>query len=302
MRVLVAVDHEHRAVAPVRTRRGTLGSPQASRPTVGVGQRGRVDLEPPADAVLDLLGRVRLGEHPPRRRTRGSPRSRAASSGGCTSPSPRLRVERLVERSAPAARAVARRQRHRRADGDEAEHPLGMVGRELDRPQRRRTRARRARPARCRWRRARPACRRRTRGGCTPRRPTGRPDAPGAAAVEVTTRWWRARCGTCSFQKPGRDDRPRRQQHDRGRSPSPKASQCSVDAVALDVPVGVGLDALSSRLLGRVVAALLGWRISLADAAQAGPDRQLVAVEAEQQQRLGADERVADQRRRPRPA
>ena len=49
----------------------------------------RVGLEAPADAVLDLLRRVRLGEHPARRRTRGSPGSPSASSGGCTSPSPR---------------------------------------------------------------------------------------------------------------------------------------------------------------------------------------------------------------------
>ena len=53
-----------------------------SRERLGVG------LEGPADRVLALLGRVRLGEDLARRRTRGSPRSARASSACSTSPSP----------------------------------------------------------------------------------------------------------------------------------------------------------------------------------------------------------------------
>ena len=60
-----------------------------------------------------------------------------------------------------------------------------------------------------------------------------------------------------------------------------------LDAVALDVAGGVGFVALASVALASSAVRFLGGADQLADAAQARPDRQLVAVEPEQQQRLG---------------
>src|SRR5262249_21192242 len=64
--VLRAVDDEHRALHAPRQRELLLAREAAATAAVRRSdERLRVGLEPPADAVLDLLGRVRLAEHVP---------------------------------------------------------------------------------------------------------------------------------------------------------------------------------------------------------------------------------------------
>ena len=101
--VLVAVDHEHGAAR--RGPRCRANSSRAAQAQRGrrVGQRLGVGLERPADAVLDLLGRVRLGEHLREEELEEAAVVLAASSGGCTSPSPRRC--RAPPRSARRSRA-----------------------------------------------------------------------------------------------------------------------------------------------------------------------------------------------------
>ena len=70
------------------------------RALVGGHEGRRIDLQPPADEVLDRLRRVRLGEERPKK-NRGSPRTRRSSSTGCTSPTPRS-LHPLVERDGRA--------------------------------------------------------------------------------------------------------------------------------------------------------------------------------------------------------
>ena len=109
----VAVDHQHRAADPRGTVARTPRASCSSRPSYGERERLRRRVEPPADAVLDLLGRVRLGEHLRRRRTRGSRGSPRASSGGCTWPSPRR--SRAARRTASCTRAQRAGRTARRA-------------------------------------------------------------------------------------------------------------------------------------------------------------------------------------------
>ena len=87
----------------------------------------------------------------------------AASSGGCTSPSPRrCRAPPRSGRRSPAR--VAGRERDGRADVDDRrQHALGVVGGQQRRPQRAARQAARAPRARCPSRPSRPARRRRTR-------------------------------------------------------------------------------------------------------------------------------------------
>ncbi len=75
----------------VRRRHSCLGRPPGRRgPSVALG--GDQDLgrrvEPPRDPVLDLLGRVRLGEDLREEELEEARDSRAASSGGCTCAQP----------------------------------------------------------------------------------------------------------------------------------------------------------------------------------------------------------------------
>jgi hypothetical protein len=67
-RVLVAVDHQHRAAQPADQLGRALGVDDpvvgADGPVLGGDQRLRVGLQAPPDAVLDRLGRVPLGEDP----------------------------------------------------------------------------------------------------------------------------------------------------------------------------------------------------------------------------------------------
>ena len=105
-RVVTAVDHQHWAVDPGEERADVCSSGSRSA-SCGRDQRLRVRLEAPADGVLAMLGRVRLGEAAARRRTRGSPRSGRPSSGGSTSPSPRTRPAARRTRGSPSVRGVA---------------------------------------------------------------------------------------------------------------------------------------------------------------------------------------------------
>ena len=119
-----------RSSLAVRRRSDRAAAPRGRAPRRSPGRRAeivaddRLDerlrrrLEPPGDAVLDLLGRVRLREALARRRTRGSRGSRAASSGGCTSPSPRRCRARRRSRARRAGRRSGQH-RHRRADREQ---------------------------------------------------------------------------------------------------------------------------------------------------------------------------------------
>ena len=60
--VAVAVDHERRAAHPLARFGAGVSLARHAEPARGVGERLRRRLERPADAVLDLLGRVRLVE------------------------------------------------------------------------------------------------------------------------------------------------------------------------------------------------------------------------------------------------
>ena len=60
--VRVAVDHKRRATHASAGVAEALGSAGQPDPPGGVGERLGIGLERPADAVLDLLARVRLGE------------------------------------------------------------------------------------------------------------------------------------------------------------------------------------------------------------------------------------------------
>ena len=132
-----------------------------------------------------------------RRRTRGTRGSPAASSGGCTSPSPRRC--RAARRTSTRRATGARAERHRGADEDGALDPLGVLGREEQRS---------LRPVRegdehgALRRRSRPSPRGRrprTRPRRTPPRPRAvRPPLPRPS--NVMTRKWRAKYGICVFQ------------------------------------------------------------------------------------------------------
>ena len=108
-------------------------------------------LEAPADAVLDRLGRVRLGEHLREEELEEAAVVRAASSGGCTSPSPRrCRARRSSEYDAVARGRLAAAGRP--GDEDGRLDALGMIGRQQQRPLRALRERQRAPRAPCRSR------------------------------------------------------------------------------------------------------------------------------------------------------
>ena len=179
----VAVDHEHRAahaLARARARSSALASLGAELRRRSASRRR---LEPPADAVLDLLGRVRLGEDLREEELEEAAVVARASSGGCTSPSPRrcrarssngisaLRARLGRRPAAPGAMKTTpvdalgvlggEQQRPLRAERERDEHgALGRRSRPAPRARRRRTPARRrprappaGRTGRCRARR-----------------------------------------------------------------------------------------------------------------------------------------------------
>ena len=130
-------------------RRPAAGAPRpplrSRRPTSNRVSRSasRRRVEAPGDAVLDLLGRVRLGEHLAEEELEEAAVVAAASSAGCTSPSPR--------RSRARRRTGTRRARDRAGRGtgswaDEDGRPeraLGVPRREQQPRRGRRARARR---------------------------------------------------------------------------------------------------------------------------------------------------------------
>jgi hypothetical protein len=125
------VDHEHRAGDPAAERSELLGVFQ--HPAL-VGQRQRLArrLEPPADTVLDLLGRVRLGEH--LREEELEEVAVVLEPVVLVVLRPALvGLERLVERRLNA-RAVHAERRGRR-DEHRAVDPVGVLGGEQGAPQ-----------------------------------------------------------------------------------------------------------------------------------------------------------------------
>ena len=135
----------------------------------------------PADAVLDLLGRVRLGEH----LLEEEPDEVVVVAVEpvvlvVLRPSPRWC--RVGSSQAYWSRLGLRHRRTRRtgAIATMPGHPLGVPGGDVHRPGRPAGQRRPARPARSRWRPARRRCRRRTPRRCTPprRRAAGATAAP----------------------------------------------------------------------------------------------------------------------------
>ena len=231
-------------------RRANVLARRACRaPRVVSAQRLGVGLEPPADAVLDLLGRVRLGEHLAEEELEEAAVVAAASSGGCTSPSPRRCRARSSKRVTRRAR-VAGRERHRRADDDDAAAPARGARRRAASAQRRAARERRRATAALgagrvehRERVGGELARRRR-----PRRRAGRSERPLPRPSKVTTRKWRARYGICAFQS-------REWTIDHVGSSSDRRLAVAVDlvedahAVALDEALLVGI--AGARLLAR---------------------------------------------------
>ena len=187
--VLVAVDHEHRAAHSLADGAEALEAADVQA-QVAVDQRRRLDLQSPPDAVLDLLGRVRFGEHPAEEVLEEVGVVVAPVVAVVLGPALGL-VDRLVER-VDAAFGEARDERHRWTDGDESEDAVGVVGGQLDAPQRAARQRDEDRPV----------------GGCGVEHgervggelvvgvgggPAGRSDRPLPRPSNVTTRWCRAR-------------------------------------------------------------------------------------------------------------
>ncbi len=131
--VVVAVDHQGRAAHP-RERGGERLRQRQLRAAVGVGQRLRRRLEPPADAVLDLLRAVRLAE-----RLREEELEELAVVGRPVVPvelGPVLRRPQLHFEPVGLPRRVLPADRDGGRDVDDARHPLRMVRREPAGPQR----------------------------------------------------------------------------------------------------------------------------------------------------------------------
>ncbi|MEJ7719774.1 MAG: hypothetical protein WKF58_04750 [Ilumatobacteraceae bacterium] len=130
--VIVAVDHEHGAASSFAHRREAL-EPACVETSFRVDQERWFDLEAPADAVLDLLGRVRLGEDPTEEELEESRVVTLPGDRVVAGPTIGL-GERSLER-VDIALGVTGSQRHRRADAHHAEHSVGMIRRELNSPQ-----------------------------------------------------------------------------------------------------------------------------------------------------------------------
>jgi hypothetical protein len=131
-RVVVAVDHQHRAAHLGADRLQLL--PGGRRAALhGADQRLRGGLQAPADHVLALLGGMRLGEH-----LAGEELEEVAvlaqpvvtvelgpALGG---------VELILERVDGARVPGGVQRRHGRIEQDRAEHPAGVGGGQLHRP------------------------------------------------------------------------------------------------------------------------------------------------------------------------
>ncbi len=131
----VAVDDERGAAhARGRVREG-LQPAQAER-RGGVGERLGVGLERPFDAVLDLLGRVRLVEHLGEEELQEPAVVLAPVVAVVHRPRVGGAAQVVLEARADRALREARRERHRRADVGDAADALGVVGGQQRRPQR----------------------------------------------------------------------------------------------------------------------------------------------------------------------
>jgi hypothetical protein len=131
--VAVPLDHEHRAAHAPAQRLGLLPR-RADRLRVVHQQRVDVAVEPVGDGVLDLLGRVRLGEHLAEEELEELPVVRADEGAVLLLPA-RRRVELLVPARlrGGAPRMRWRQRRDARRDRDDAEDALRVLGRDLER-------------------------------------------------------------------------------------------------------------------------------------------------------------------------
>ena len=177
-RVPIAVDHERRAADPLGKLADALAADGGQR-DVGLGERRRIGLEGPADAVLDLLGRVRLAEH----LAEEEPEEvlvlrRAATPVVVVVLGPALvGLERLVEGRGDRALRVAGRERNRGPDDRPRRRRAPGARRRARLPRAPRRRARRSRRARCRCGPSRRARRGRTRYPCSALPRAGGPSA-----------------------------------------------------------------------------------------------------------------------------
>ncbi len=242
--VVVAVDDEHgrgdsRADGAEALELAGLLAPRR------IDQHRRWDLLAPLDAVLDLLGRVRLVEHLGEEELGEVAVVLQPVVAVVLGPAVG-RVDFGIE-GVDRALHVPGRERRRRSDGDEPVDALGVVGGELDTP--RRTARQRDED--------RPVGAGRVEHGTdvvgelevgVRLTPDGRRRHPGAATVErddpVATR----QRGDLGLPEPGRDDRPRRQQGDR-RLTRAEHLPVQAHAVALDVAADVGLPCSHAPLL-----------------------------------------------------
>ena len=208
---------QHRAAHRAgRSRKASCSPERSARASCRSASVG-VDLQPPADAILDLLGRVRLVEHlgeeapgtlvvavPVVALCFAQPSSRRARSS-----------KRRGDLAAPpgASRAATAGRRRRL-------HALGMVGGEQRRPERAAGERRRGRRAR---RPPRPSRRRRRRRTRLQRSPRRRADGPSRRAAPVEGQHAEVPREVRDLRLPEArvDDRPRRQQQRRSGRRSP---------------------------------------------------------------------------------
>ena len=189
--VVAAVDHQDRTVDPGQQRPHVRLVPEPRR-QLGRDERRGVRLEPPADGVLVRLRRVRLGQAL-REEELEEVLVVLDPVVAVELPPAVVRLARLLERPARARTRFGRGQRHGRSDEGDPLDPLGMLGRQEQRPfgaprQRDQDRA-------LAWR-SRPSPRahpRRTPPPGTPRGRAGRSERPLPRPSNVITRHDRAR-------------------------------------------------------------------------------------------------------------
>ena len=167
----------HRAVAA-----------RAGRTTVSASVCGR-DLVRPADAVLDLLRRVRLGEHPAEEEV-DEVVVAAPQPVRCLLyfAHPSCGVERLVPAGRGRAAGSAPAGRRTGAIANSPSTRSGMLRGDVHGPRRAAGQRDQHGPVGVRSRPARPRCPRRTRSSLYAAAPSGRPDRPLPRPSNVTTR------------------------------------------------------------------------------------------------------------------
>ena len=207
-RVIGAVDDHRRARdAPAELLDGLPIDEARASPLDGDQDLGR-RVEPPRDAVLDVLRRVGLGEDLPEEELEEAAIVATPRSGGCSAPSPRSgRARRRTRRGTRPGSAAAgtarsgRRGRARRPARDARRRATGPAALPARRPRHRQIAHRRRRAPRPRLQRARArhrprdravGPRARCRGHRTSRRGSGgrgSGSAPSSAASARSTRW-----------------------------------------------------------------------------------------------------------------